>query len=274
VFLADDGRIGLIDLGTVTRISPSMQEKLLQLLLAVSEGRGDEAAEVAIQVGEKLPHFDEARIRRDIAELVAENRDVKVADIQVGKAVLAVAHTAGESGLRLPPELTMLGKTLLNLDQNGRILDPEFDPHAAIRRRAAELTTERVKESLSPGNLLETAIEMKEFVQRLPQRVNRILDLAAGNGLAIKVDAIDEAQLMEGFQKVANRIATGVVLGALIVGAALLMRVETAFTILGYPGLAILCFLAAGAGGVALIGSIVLNDRRAKQAPKGGRGSR
>ena len=37
----------------------------------------------------------------------------------------------------------MLGKTLLNLDQVGRTLDPDFDPNAAIRRNAAELTRQR-----------------------------------------------------------------------------------------------------------------------------------
>lgn len=61
------------------------------------------------------------------------------------------------------------------------------------------------------------------------------------------VEAIDEARLMEGMQKVANRIALGLVLAALIVGAALLMDVETSFRIFGYPGLAMLLFLAAAA---------------------------
>lgn len=77
----------------------------------------------------------------------------------------------------------------------------------------------------------------------------------------MKVDAIDEALLMEGFQKVANRITLGLLLAALIVGAALLMQVETSFRILGYPGLAIVSFLLAAAGGVALILAIVFWDR-------------
>jgi hypothetical protein len=76
------------------------------------------------------------------------------------------------------------------------------------------------------------------------------------------VDAIDEKTLMEGFQKVANRITVGLILASLIVGAALLMRVETSFKILGYPGLAILCFLAAAGGGVWLVLQIVMADRK------------
>ena len=76
--------------------------------------------------------------------------------------------------------------------------------------------------------------------------------------------------LIEGLQKIANRVALGLVLAALIVGAALLMQVPTTFRIFGYPGLAMLFFLAAAAGGAALAGSIVLSDR--KQRPEAARG--
>jgi len=70
---------------------------------------------------------------------------------------------------------------------------------------------------------------------------------------------------MEGLQKVANRIALGLVLAALIVGAALMIDVPTDFTLLGYPGIAILLFLGAAAGGVALAVSILASDIRARR---------
>jgi hypothetical protein len=53
-------------------------------------------------------------------------------------------------------------------------------------------------------------------------------------------------------------------LAALIVGAALLMRVETSFEIFGYPGLAMICFIAAGGGGFWLVLNIVWQDHRSK----------
>ena len=67
--------------------------------------------------------------------------------------------------------------------------------------------------------------------------------------------------MIEGLHKIANRVALGLILAALIVGAALLMQVPTSFRILGYPGLAILFFLAAAAGGLALVISILMTDR-------------
>ena len=52
---------------------------------------------------------------------------------------------------------------------------------------------------------------------------------------------------------------------SLIVGAAMLMRIETPWTILGYPGLAILFFLAAAGGGTWLVFQILVTDGQTRK---------
>lgn len=264
VFLTDDYRIALIDLGMVGRIMPALQEQLLQLLLAIAEGRADDAASIAIKIGDKKDGFNETDFSRRIAEIVSKQQGATVEQMQVGRLVLEVTQAAGETGIRVPPELTMLGKTLLNLDQVGHAIEPDFDPNASIRRNAAQIMQQRLMKSLSPGNLFSGVLELKDLVQRLPARINKILDAVANNDLKISVDAIDEKTLIVGFQKVANRITVGLIIAALIVGAAMLMRVETTFRIWGYPGLGILLFLAAAGAGVVLLVNILFYDKGEK----------
>ncbi len=158
----------------------------------------------------------------------------------------------------------MLGKTLLNLDQVGRAIAPNFDPNASIRRNAAQILQQRLYKSLSPGNLFGGILELKDLLQRLPSRINKILDAVANNELKVSIDAIDEKTLIIGFQKVANRITVGLIIASMIVGAALLMRVDTTFRIFGYPGLAIILFLAAAGAGVILLVNILFYDRSNK----------
>ena len=105
-----------------------------------------------------------------------------------------------------------------------------------MRRNATSLMRRRMLKSVTPAQLFSSALEVRDFAERLPGRVNRILDALAANDLRLKVEVIDHGSIIDGFQKVANRIALGLVLAALIVGAAMLMRVQTPFTILGYPG--------------------------------------
>jgi predicted unusual protein kinase regulating ubiquinone biosynthesis (AarF/ABC1/UbiB family) len=260
VLLTPDHRIALLDLGMVARVSSSLQANLLQLLLAISEGRGEEAAGIAVKIGETRDGFDEPEFRRQVASSWSRTATRTVEQIQVGKVVLAITRIAGDNGVRIPSEMTMLGKALLNLDAIGRTLDPGFDPNAAVRRRAGELTQKRVRQSVSGASLMGTLLETKDFMERLPGRANKILESIANNELSLKVDAIDEKLLLQGFEKVANRITVGLILAALIVGAAMLMRVETSWKLLGYPGLAILFFLAAAGGGLWLTFQILLAD--------------
>jgi predicted unusual protein kinase regulating ubiquinone biosynthesis (AarF/ABC1/UbiB family) len=266
VFITDDCRIGLLDLGMVARIAPRMQEQLLQMVLAISDGRADEAADVAIKIGETTEEFQEKEFRRRVAEVVAQTQDKSLGELEVGKAFLDMAKHAGETGIRMPPELTVLGKALLNLDSIGRILAPEFDPSASIQRNSSRIMNQRMLKAVSPGNVYAGLLEMKDLVTRLPARVNKILDATASNKFGFKIDTgIDAGGLMMGLQTVANRITVGLVLAALIVGAAMLMQIPTSFTIFGYPGLAMLFFLAAASGGLTLLVHIALTDRRRRR---------
>ncbi|MDT4952721.1 MAG: hypothetical protein QOJ02_859 [Acidobacteriota bacterium] len=268
VFLTDDNRIALIDLGMVGRITPQAQENILQLLLAISEGHGDEAAALTIKLGEPKESFEQEKFTRQVADLVTQHQGTNVEEIDAGRVVLEITRISGETGFRLPPEFTLIAKTLLNLDQIVHTLDPSFDPNASIRQNATEITRERMMKSLSPGNLFNTLIEARSLIEKLPARINKFLDTVANNEMQIKVDAIDETKLMEGFQKIANRITMGLIIAALIVGAAMLMRVETKFTIFGYPGLAIIFFFIAAGVGLFLVFHILFKDEESDKKKK------
>src|SRR6185369_11423107 len=139
------------------------------------------------------------------------------------------------------------------------------NPNEVIREEAANIMVRQTAHSVEPAALLARAVEIKEFAERLPNRVNKILDAVGNNELKITVDAIDEKVVLDGLQKIANRITLGLILAALIVGAALMMRVETSFKILGYPGLPTIFFLLAAIAGIILVASIIFTDEKPKK---------
>jgi len=265
VFLTDDGHIALLDLGMVGHTTPGMQEHLLKLLLAISEGNSDEAADLVIRISETTEEFNPTEFRRRIGQLMASRQDQGLQQINVGQSLLEVSKNAADNGLFAPSELTLLGKTLLQLDEVGKILDPAFDPNASIRRNVGELMSQRMGKTATQGSLFSSLLEMKHFVGGLPSRLNNIMDAIANHELEVKIKAVDAKLVMEGFQKIANRITTGIILAALIMGASILMQVQTSFRIFGYPGLAILCFLAAAVGGFWLVFNIFVQDHKGRK---------
>ena len=265
VFVTDTGLLALLDLGMIGRVAPTMQEQLFKLLLAVSEGRGDEAAEAAVAMGEKMPAFDEPGFKRRIAALAGRYGHESLADFQIGRVFIDLTRVAYEHHMRPPSELTMLGKTLLHLDEVARALDPRLDVNEAIRRNSAELMGRRVRKAATAGGMFAAVLEAKDFATKLPRRVSRVLDALAASELKMQVELIDEGAIIGGLQKVANRITLGLILASLIIGAAMLMRIDTPFRIFGYPGFAMILFLLAATGAMYLAAQIMLNDRSPKR---------
>jgi predicted unusual protein kinase regulating ubiquinone biosynthesis (AarF/ABC1/UbiB family) len=260
VLLTEDGRLALIDMGMVARVAPDTQDSLIKLLLAVSGGRGGEAADAMVGLGEKLAGFDRPGFRRRVEAIVSRNATVAVGDVQAGDVLGQVLRAAGASGLRPPSELTMLGKALLNLDEVARILDPTFEPNPAIEEHSAELMRKKMLQGASPGNLMAAAIDAKEFAEKLPARINKVMDALAEGQLTLNVQGIDDKELMRGVQKLANRLTTGMVVAALVVAAALIMRIDVEPKLFGYPALAIVLFSIAAAAAGWLLVSIAMSD--------------
>jgi ubiquinone biosynthesis protein len=70
VLLMPDDRLALIDLGMVARLSTSLRDSMVKLLLAVSDGNGEAAADVLASLGHQRDDFDQDGFRSAVADLV------------------------------------------------------------------------------------------------------------------------------------------------------------------------------------------------------------
>src|SRR5215510_5665311 len=163
VFLTDDNRIALLDLGMVGRVTRSFQDNLLRLLLAISEGRGEIAGEAAIKMGEPKEDFDRKTFDRRITDLVAENSDAVLSRLNAGRVTLEITRISADCWFRLPAEFTMIAKSLLNLDRVVYTLDSIFNPNAVIREQANEILQRNIVKTMAPNNLLAGVVDLKEF---------------------------------------------------------------------------------------------------------------
>ncbi|MGH3369487.1 MAG: ABC1 kinase family protein, partial [Nocardioidaceae bacterium] len=222
LLVTDDGRLALLDIGMVARLAPAYRDRLVKLFLALADSRPDEVARIARTMGEELHDFDPALFERAVTDVVGRSADASLSDLDVGAMLLQLTRRAGEAGLKMDPELVMLGKTLLNLDQVAATLDPGFEPRDALRRHTTELMRSSMK--TSPAAMFATVLEAKEFVEALPGRVNRAFDAIGHGHFELRVKAFDEDEFLRGLHKLANVIAAGLILAAMILASALLAR--------------------------------------------------
>lgn len=262
MLLTQDGRLVLLDLGMVARLGHRMRQHMLDLTLAIAEQRADQAVEVLEAAGTRLADYDRSTLEAHIAELLSRHAGSSVATLDTGSVMLQLSRACGSADLRPPAELAMVGKALLHLDEVTRCLDPDFVPNETIVDHTGALMRHQVSEGASSLRVARTALDSARMMENLPRHADRILGGLADGTLSIKVDAIDEDQLLRGIEKMATRLTVGLVLAAMIVGASLAMRVESSVELLGAPAIAVVFFVLAFIGGMVLLGHVLVTDRK------------
>ncbi len=260
IHLTGNEKLALMDLGMVARFSSSLQESFLKLMISISQYDGEEVADNMLEMSEKTEDANLPEFRKKITRLVLDNQNKKVRDMETGRLIIQMNRIAAESGIKIAVELNILGKILLNMDKIVASLSPNFDFQKTIYNNVEKMMMQKAKEELKPRNFFSKAIESKRLLEALPSRINKITsDLAEGE-FTLNVNTIDEKRLTADFQKVANRITLGLIIAAMIIGAALLMNVPTTFKIFGYPGLPLLFFVLAAVAGLYLVINIMRKD--------------
>jgi predicted unusual protein kinase regulating ubiquinone biosynthesis (AarF/ABC1/UbiB family) len=258
-----DGRLAIFDLGMVANVPPRQRERMLKLLFAAVDGRGEQVAQETIALGTPLDDYDEERFTREIGQLVARYA-AHSASMSEGRVVLELVRLATAHGLRTPPEVSLLGKTLLNLDAVCQLLVPGFDAKQAVENHLQHVMRARLRQSLSSPSLASELMELQSLMRDGPRKLTDILGLVADNRLQLRVTGLEESHLMENLQKIANRIAAGVITASLILASSLMMRIPTQSTLWGYPTVALLLFLLGVGLGASIVVSALFRDRKVK----------
>jgi ubiquinone biosynthesis protein len=253
----EPARLAIIDFGMTARLTPGLREAALRVLYGLAEDRGDDVADALADSGEKLADFNRQRFVHDIAQIVSRSSRLNAAEMDAGTVLYDMLNCAMANGLRPAPELTMLAKALAQLGNVTRTLDPEFRPLSAVKRSMSDIATQQARAQFNPRRVWQMATDAAALASTLPRRIDAISKSLANNEFQVKHDMPQITTLVEGLQKVANRVLCGLVLAGLLVASALLMPRHN---ILGTGG-----FLIAGVIALYMVATILIADHKAKR---------
>jgi ubiquinone biosynthesis protein len=225
IFLCDEGRLALMDFGMVGRFDSGQKDNIILLLLAFSERQGERVADTYLDMIEIPKDVNRRAFTQDVCALVSRYHDMSGGRMAIGTALLDLTRIAKAHNTPVPSAMTLLGKTMLNLDGTIRVLSPELDPVQLIRDYMIKVMEKRIKGQLSPGRVFAWVLDMKHLVENGPRHTDIILDKIANDQLTIhhEIEHFDDA--IKSLNRAANRLSASMVIASVIIGGSFLWEV-------------------------------------------------
>lgn len=251
LFFLPENRIAFIDFGMVGRLTEARRSQLVHLLQGVVARNASQVVRILLKwAGDTLANTES--LTTDVDGLIDQYHDVSLKDIDIAGFLNDLTTLLRDHQLKLPPDLTLLMKTIITLEGMGRQLDPDFN----IVQVATPFLQRALFKRYTPDAIVKQGWQsfsgMFELLTELPNDLHRLLDLARRGALGVRLDIAKPEWLAKELDRVVNRLSVSLITSALIVGSSIVSTVEGgASSFLGLIG-----FVGAFMGGIWLLFSI------------------
>lgn len=218
------GVLGLLDYGLVGRLEEDKREQLIDLFLAIVKGDVRLAVEQVLLIGKPFRPVDRPLLQSDIRDFVETYYGLSLDRVDMGRLLSDFVGILAQHGIRYPADLMLLIRCIITLEGVGRSLDASFN----LAEHLAPLVEQLVRERYNPKRLAQrVATEVRslaEVMHDLPVDIGRTLHKLSTDDLRFQLEHRGLDHLITELDRSSNRVIIGLVLSALIVASALIVR--------------------------------------------------
>ncbi|MEV1119651.1 AarF/UbiB family protein [Actinosynnema sp. NPDC049800] len=172
IMLLGDGRLGMLDFGSVGRIDAQLRAALGKLLLAIDHGDPAGLRDALLELVARPDEIDEQQLERALGQFMARHLSTGMRpDVEMFGDLFKLVY---RYGLSIPPEIAAVFRALATVEGTLAALSPGFN----IVVESRSFADKQFSAHLTPESLKRTVTEelhaLMPMLRRLPRRADRI----------------------------------------------------------------------------------------------------
>lgn len=258
VMLASDGSIVVYDLGLVGRLTPLMRERVVDLLIALSQNDAQAVSEAFYEMAIRTGPVDLRAFALEVAELLDGSFSERtLSELDLGRIMGQIGELGVRFGMRVPAEYAMMIKAVLTLEGVGKALAPDVDPMDVARPYVAEVMRNRFSPDRLGTEAVRTLLSLSRVARELPPTLREMVSSVEGGRVRFGVDLENLQATGPTLKRVVAPLTDALLVGGLsVAGAIALPHGES--LLLGLPATSVVLFTMA----LVFLGRAVLNSRK------------
>jgi ubiquinone biosynthesis protein len=251
ILLLTDGRLGMLDFGSVGRLDSALRSSMQRLLAAVDSGDPLYLCDAVLEVMTAPDDVDEAVLERDLGRFTARHLRT---DSGFDAAMFTdLFRIVSSHGLAVPAEVAAVFRALGTLEGTLTELAHDFDIVTEARRLAGGYALARVTPETLKREAAAELASLLPMLRRLPRRMDRLIGALEGGKLSVNVRLFADRRDREVVTGLVHQVlitvlaATSGLMGVLMMGRRDGPMVGTSVSLyqfLGYSFLAVASVLA------------------------------
>ncbi|MEL7038589.1 MAG: AarF/ABC1/UbiB kinase family protein [Cyanobacteria bacterium J06592_8] len=222
LFYLNDGRVALLDCGMVGRLDPRSQQILTELLLAIVDLDAQRCTQLTLKIAESARPPSLAQVENEYARMLRKYYNLSLSEIKFSEVFYEILALARKNKIKLPSSLGLYSKTLANLEGVARSFDPQLNLMEEIKPLMTDLFRRQLLGTDPVETLLRTVLDIKSLSLQSPRQVEQLLDRVTSETLKWNLTLRELEPLRRSLDDSANRISFSIVVGSLIMGAAII----------------------------------------------------
>jgi ubiquinone biosynthesis protein len=212
VFVLPGEVIAFIDFGMVGRLTPEMKYHFSSVVIALMRQDSDGLIKAILHTGLVPDDVNMAQLRGDVEQLREKYYGVPLSQISLGEAVNDLFRTANRHSIRIPGDLTVLGKTLLTVEGVVEKLYPDFSIFDIAEPFGRKLLKERLHPKHVAEMLWKRVLGFGEILIDLPRHMTEAILLVKRGKLCIEMAVPELDLVLRKLDRMSNRLSFSIVL--------------------------------------------------------------
>ena len=226
LMLLPNGVVGVLDCGMVGRLDEELAEGLEDMLMAVVNHNSADLGESILRLGSAPPATPRDELRADLTDFVADYVGQSIQDMDLSGALNSLFEIIRRYNITLPPPLSLLLRTLVELEGTAQRLSPDFSLAEVFRPFYTTMVRRRLSVRRIIGRLQHAYRDWERLVESLPRDLGDVVRRVREGTFSVHLDH-------RHIDPVVNRLVLGVMTAAMFVGSSLLWSMKAPPTISG-----------------------------------------